>query len=92
MRRVVHIIRSETLGRRLATAKSVAKSLAESLTKSLAETLSEGLALEPPHIRSDNRGFTIHSSLDLSYLYLVSRLAEFDDAGLDGREESAVAE
>ena len=39
----MHIIRSETLGRRLANAKSLAKSLAESLTKSLAETLSETL-------------------------------------------------
>ena len=39
----MHIIRSETLGRRLASAKSLAKSLAESLTKSLAETISETL-------------------------------------------------
>ena len=39
----MHIIRSETLGRRLAGAKSLVKSLAESLTKSLAETLSETL-------------------------------------------------
>ena len=37
------IIRSETLGRRLASAKSLDKSLANSLTKSLAETLSETL-------------------------------------------------
>ena len=39
----MHKIRSETLGRRLASAKILAKSLAESLTKSLAETLSETL-------------------------------------------------
>ena len=37
----MHIIWSETLGRRLASAKSLAKSLAESLTKNLAETLGE---------------------------------------------------
>ena len=37
------IIRSKTLERRLASAKSLAKSLAESLTKILAETLSETL-------------------------------------------------
>ena len=35
----MHKIRSETLGRRWASTKSLAKSLAESLTKSLAETL-----------------------------------------------------
>ena len=39
----MHIIWSETLGRRLASAKSLAKSLAESLTKSLAESLGESL-------------------------------------------------
>ena len=41
MQRVVHIIRSKTLGRRLTSATSLAKSLAESLTKSVAKTLSE---------------------------------------------------
>ena len=41
LRRAMNIIRSETLGRRLASAKSLAKSLAESLTKSLAETIGE---------------------------------------------------
>ena len=41
LRRVMHIIRSETLGKRLASAKSLTKDLAASLTKSLAETLSE---------------------------------------------------
>ena len=39
LQRVVHIIRFETLRRRLASAKSLAKSLAESLIKTLAETL-----------------------------------------------------
>ena len=39
----MHIIWSETLGRRLASAKSLAKRLAESLTESLAETLYETL-------------------------------------------------
>ena len=43
MQRATHIIRSETLGRRLASAKSLAKSLAKIPTKSLAETLSETL-------------------------------------------------
>ena len=38
LRKAMYIIRSETLRRRLASAKSFAKSLAESLTKSLAET------------------------------------------------------
>ena len=37
----MRIIRSETLGRRSANAKSLAKILAERLTKSLAETLDE---------------------------------------------------
>ena len=36
--RVLHIIRSETLGRRLASAESLAKSLAESLAETLGET------------------------------------------------------
>ena len=39
--RAMHIIRSETLGRRLASAKSLAKNLAERFTKILAETLGE---------------------------------------------------
>ena len=43
LRRAMHIIRSETLGRCLASAKSLAKRLAEGLTKSLGETLSESL-------------------------------------------------
>ena len=37
----MHMIWSETLGRRLVTPKSLANSRAESLTKSLAETLGE---------------------------------------------------
>ena len=41
LRRAMHIIRSETLGRRLVSAKSLATSLAESLTKRLAETVGE---------------------------------------------------
>ena len=36
--------------------------------------------------------FRIHSSLDLSYLYLVGRSAKFDDEGNEGREGSTVAE
>ena len=40
----MHIIRSETLERRLGGAQSLAKSLAESLTKSLAESLSKTLS------------------------------------------------
>ena len=41
LRRTMHILQSETLERRLASANSLAKSLTESLTKSLAETLGE---------------------------------------------------
>ena len=40
----MHIIRSETLGRRLASTKSLAKSLTESLTKSPAASLTKSLA------------------------------------------------
>ena len=39
----MRIIRSETPGRRLASAKNLAKSLPESLTKSVDKTLSETL-------------------------------------------------
>ena len=39
LRRAMYIIRSETPGRHLASAKSLAKSLAESLTKILAEAM-----------------------------------------------------
>ena len=52
MQRAVHIIRSETLGRRLASVKG----LAESLTKSLAETLSETLG--------ENFGETLGETFD----------------------------
>ena len=41
LQRVVHIIRSESLGRRLASAKSLAKSLAETLGETFGETLGE---------------------------------------------------
>ena len=41
LQRVVHIIRSEPLERRLASAKSLAKSLAETLGKTSGETLGE---------------------------------------------------
>ena len=41
LRKAMHIIRSETLGRLLASAKSLAKSLAESLTETFFGTLGE---------------------------------------------------
>ena len=77
LERVLHIIWSETLGRRLASTKSLAKSLAESVTKSLVETLSEilgetfgeTLGESPQSFESDYMHGSPQDSLRDSFFY-----------------------
>ena len=70
----MHIIRSETLRRRLAGAKSHAKSLAESVTNSLAETHSETLGETFGETLGETfraRQASPQNSRMLTYIYLI---------------------
>ena len=69
----MHIIRSETLGRRLASAKSLAKSLAETLSETLVETFGETL------------GETFRARHDWQYSPLEAALSKFCPFYPDGK-------
>ena len=70
------MIRSETLGRRLASAKSLAKSLVEALSETLGETFGEILGetfrarqASPQSLRSDYMHGSPQDSLRDSFFY-----------------------
>ena len=64
----MHIIRSETLERRLASAKSLAKSLAETLAETLGETFGETLRESFKILQM----VTEHSFFYIIFLYKIS--------------------
>ena len=90
----MHIIRSETLRRCLASAKSFAKSLAESLTKSLDEIFSEtlgetfgetlGETFRVRHASSQSLGsdYMHGSSQDSPRLFFFTRGGSFQTEGM----------